>query len=657
MIDQQPVHVERAVPAAELDPRPARRRGMLARLARRPLAMGAAAFIAIVVLASIAAPLLAPHQPDAQNYETLFSGPGAGHLLGTDDLGRDILSRLIYGGRVSLVGVAEALAIYLLIGMLGGLVSGYVGGWLDSALMWLADLSFSVPQIVVVLAVLAIFGQNMTAAMLSLGVLGGPALMRIVRGATVAVRQEQYIVAAQVSGLSTRQVLTRHVLPRIAGPIIVQTSLFAGVALIFQTGLDFLGLATQPPTASWGSMVAEGAQNIVTDSWMIVPPGCLIALMILAFGLLGDGVRDSYSEGWSTAAAPGRVRRARIVATPHDESLSSPLSDALLSVRDLSVAIDGPDGPVPVVDGVSFDLQRGEAMGIVGESGCGKTMTALALLGLLPDVARVTGGELVFDGRPLHGLSEAGFRELRGSQISIISQEPVMSLDPSFTVGAQLGEVVRQRQGSSRAAARARSLELLDLVNLPDPARVHRSYPFQLSGGMAQRVAIAAALAAGPKLLIADEPTTALDVTVQAEILDLLRSLQAEMGLAVVLISHDWGVVADLCRHAIVMYAGQVVERADVSTMFARPRHPYTAGLLASDPHLVAGGAELPALPGAVPAIGEWPVGCRFAPRCGYATAACSEGPIGAHTLSAAHMTRCIHHDGLPETRGAAARA
>jgi peptide/nickel transport system permease protein len=635
------------------------RPGMLARLAHRPLAMVAATFIAVIVLVSIAAPWIAPDAPNDQDYSTLFARPGLGHLLGTDDLGRDTLSRLIYGGRVSLVGVAEALVIYLLIGVLGGLVSGYIGGWLDSTLMWLADLSFSVPQIVVVLAVLAIFGQDMTAAMVSLGVLGGPALMRIVRGATVAVRQEQYIVAAQVSGLSTRQVLWRHVLPRIAGPIIVQTSLFAGVALIFQTGLDFLGLATQPPTASWGSMVAEGAQNIVTDSWMIVPPGCLIALMILAFGLLGDGVRDSYAAGWAASAAPGDARRraARVVATPHDGSLSAPLSDALLSVRDLSVALDGPGGPVPVVDGVSFDVRSGEALGIVGESGCGKTMTALALMGLLPDAARVTGGEFVFAGRTLHDMTESGFRGLRGSEISIISQEPVMSLDPSFTVGAQIGEVVRHRLGASRADARRRALELLDLVNLPNPERVYGSYPFQLSGGMAQRVAIAAALAAGPKLLIADEPTTALDVTVQAEILDLIRSLQAEMGLAVVLISHDWGVIADLCRHAIVMYAGQVVERAEVATMFRAPRHPYTAGLLASDPHLVRGQAELPALPGAVPAIGSWPSGCRFAPRCAYATAECSARPIAAHALDAEHMTRCIHHERVADPRRVGATA
>jgi peptide/nickel transport system permease protein len=634
------------------------RPGMLARLLRRPLAVAAAAFIGLVVLASLAAPWIAPDAPNDQDYSTLFARPGLGHLLGTDDLGRDILSRLIYGGRVSLVGVAEALVIYLAIGVVGGLVAGYLGGWLDSALMWLADLSFSVPQIVVVLAVLAIFGQDMTAAMVSLGVLGGPALMRIVRGATVSVRQEQYIVAAQVSGLSTRQVLTRHVLPRIAGPIIVQTSLFAGVALIFQTGLDFLGLATQPPTASWGSMVAEGAQNIVTDSWMIVPPGCLIALMILAFGLLGDGVRDSYAEGWATSAPPGEGRRrTRVVAGPRDGSLSAPLSDALLSVRDLSIAIEGPGGLTPVVDGVSFDVQRGEALGIVGESGCGKTMTAMALMGLLPDVARVTGGEFVFAGKALHDLSEAGFRELRGSEISIISQEPVMSLDPSFTVEAQISEVVRHRQGASRVAARARALELLELVNLPDPARVARSYPFQLSGGMAQRVAIAAALAAGPRLLIADEPTTALDVTVQAEILDLLRSLQAEMGLAVVLISHDWGVIADLCRHAIVMYAGQVVERADVATIFAGPKHPYTAGLLASDPHLVSGRAELPALPGAVPAIGSWPSGCRFAPRCAYATPECVAQPVAAHALDAEHMTRCIHPDRVADPRRVGATA
>jgi peptide/nickel transport system permease protein len=311
----------------------------------------------------------------------------------------------------------------------------------------------------------------------------------------------------------------------------------------------------------------------------------------------------------------------------------------MLSVRGLTVSF----GDQVVVRDVGFDLSPGEALGIVGESGCGKSVTVRSLLGLLPAGGRVTAGSALFAGRDLAAASERDFGRVRGSMIGLVSQEPASGLDPSFRVGSQLTEVIRCHTALSRGQARARAAELLGQVNLP-PGTLAR-YPHELSGGMAQRVSIALALAPGPRLLIADEPTTALDVTVQAEILGLLRDLRERTGMAMILVTHDWGVLADLCDRAIVMYAGQVVEEASVGDIYASPRHPYTEGLLAANPHRTPAGGALPVIPGTVPPPSAWPAGCGFRPRCRYATDACAAGPVPMTSAGPGRLVRCIHAD------------
>ncbi|MCU1413634.1 MAG: oligopeptide/dipeptide transporter, ATPase subunit [Microbacteriaceae bacterium] len=634
-------------------PRPTARNGV-PRALRRPVTIVALCILALLIIAAIAAPLLTPFNPVSNELADAFQLPSGKHWLGTDEFGRDLLARIIYGGRVSLVGVAEAVAVYLALGLTAGIIAGYVGGVFESIVVWIADVAFALPQIIVVLTILAIFANDSSAAMLALGLLGAPGLAVFVRGATKTVRAEPYISAARVSGLRTAQILIRHILPRIASPVIVQVALFAGTALLFQTGLDFLGLGTQPPAPSWGAMVSDGANYIGKDTWMVMPAGIVIVLAIVSFNLIGDALQDLRGDRVSASAVSvgaaipgtGALTEQHIPGTISPERAAAPVSpSAVLSVRDLCIGTDS----APIVRNATFSLEPGECLGIVGESGCGKTMTALAIIGLLPEGVRTTSGSVLFRGTELQGASEREYGAVRGSGIAMISQEPAASLDPSFTVGDQIVEVIRRHSRLSRAAARAESLSLLAQVRLPDPAGVARRFPHQLSGGMAQRVLIAIALAGKPAVLIADEPTTALDVTVQAEILELLRSLRTEMGLAVVLVSHDWGVIADSCDSALVMYAGQVVEEAPIDAVFTRPRHPYSYALMESNPQRAAETRSiLPSVPGSVPPVGQWPVGCHFAARCAFATDACREAPIALDLVADQHWTRCIHPTAVP---------
>ncbi|QYX75712.1 dipeptide/oligopeptide/nickel ABC transporter permease/ATP-binding protein [Streptomyces akebiae] len=633
------------VTGAEVSASPSVNPRFVRRLMRRPLAVVCLAYLAILVVIAVVAPMLMPHvgTDRAGDLGTALHGPSAAHPLGVDSLGRDVLQRLLVGTRVTLVGVVEAMAVVLALGIPIGLVAGYVGGKTDRAVTWLADLVLSLPAIILVIVVLSVFPQSVTAAMVTLGVLAAPGLVRVVRAATLPVREQLYVAAARVSGMSRTYIITRHVLPRIMGPIVVQASLLAAAALLVQTGLAFLALIAAPPEPSWGGMVADGVGALFQQPWLIWPPGLAIALTVLAFGLLGDAVRDAGTEGWSAKSGLPLGDKRRGAPTRASAVVPTSTDDSLLSVRDLTVSYATPTGPIRAIDGVTFDIARGETVGVVGESGCGKTTTALAVIALLGGGGRIDSGHVLFDGRDLAALSESELQAVRGSEIGYVSQEPMVALDPAFRIGWQLAEAVRINTGMSRAKARRRAIELLEQVQLPEPHLVARRYPHELSGGMAQRVVVARALAGEPKLLIADEPTTALDVTIQVEILDLMRTLQRDRGMAIMLVTHDLGVVADMCDRVVVMYAGQVAERAGVKELFGDPHHPYTRALLASNPHNQHSSAVLSTIPGAVPMPGSWPQGCHFQPRCAHATDQCGSGNIPLLQIGASHEARCLH--------------
>jgi peptide/nickel transport system permease protein len=615
---------------------------------RHPLGTICAGYLVLLVAAVAAAPLIAPHDPMMQDLGHVLSGPGSATWLGTDQLGRDVTSRLLYGGRSALLDVVTAVVTVLAVGVPLGLLAGYVGGWVERVIMRVSDLVFAVPGIIVLLMVVAIFPGNNTIAMITLGLLHTPAVARIVRSSTIACRDELYVRAAVLSGLRTPAILRRHLLPSLTGPIIVQASLFAAAALVVESGLSFLGLLRPDADGpTWGNMVTQAANVSGQNPWLLVPTGGIVALTVIAFSLLGDAIRDA-TVGRSVP--PVTLRTAPRRRSEADDTPGTPGS-GVLEVRGLSVSLHRGDADTTVVSDASFTLNSGECVGIVGESGCGKSTTIKAILGLLPAGGQVTAGAVLFDGADLTRLSEKELSRKRGAGIALVSQDSLNSLDPVYTVGSQLREAIRRHSRMNRAQADERAFELLRMVRFPDPATVLPRRAHELSGGMAQRVGIALALAAGPKVLIADEPTSALDVTVQAEVLALLRDLREQLGMAVILVTHDWGVLADICDRTLVMYAGQIVETGTIEQVHDRPAHPYSHALLASYPGLATVGQPLPTIEGKVPQPGGWPVGCHFAPRCRFASEECRAGEVPLIPVASDHAARCLHTDELMEMR------
>lgn len=620
---------------------------VFARFFRRPLALATSIYLILVLFAAVAPQLLTAVDPLSPDLLHVLATPTAGHWLGTDALGRDLLARVIYGTGPALLGVLITVAVAAIVGIPIGLASA-LAPRVDAVMTRVSDVILAIPGIVVLLMVLAV-SDNLNWAMVGMGLLTAPGLIRVVRGASLAVVGEQYIAAARVFGVGRLKIAMRHVLPRVAGPIIVNLSLIAATALVTEAGLNFLGLGLEPPTPSWGGLVADGAAVMNQEPWTLVPGGGIIALTVIAFILLGDAVRDVTTESW----AAGRTKGARLTKSQLREIQSAARTTAALgnasapgstglSVRDLTIAFPSPAGElIPVVESISFDVKEGESVGVVGESGSGKTITGLGVLRMLPSAAVVRSGSIWFDGQELTALRKKDRAAYRGSTIAFVSQEPMNALDPLFTVGSQIAEALKVHTPLRGKAVTDRVRELLTQVQIIEPQRVMRMYPHEISGGMAQRVAIAIALAGSPALLIADEPTTALDVTVQADIVSLLRNLQQDSGMSLLLISHDWGVVSAACDRAIVMYAGQIVEESPIDDIFDRPLHPYTEGLLAANPHFAVPGERLIAIPGTVPVPADWPLSCHFADRCPYAMDACREGPIAMASVGE-RTSRCI---------------
>ena len=623
-----------------------RRPGFSSRLIRQWLPFAALLFVLAMIVVALIGPWISPYDPSAQDLASAFQGPSASHWLGTDQVGRDNLSRVIAGTRLSMLAMLQAISIALVIGIPLGMSAGYIGGWWEWLVTRLNDIFFALPAILVVFGIVAVTGVSLSHAMTGLGIVFSTRYIALGRNMVKAARREPYVDAARVLGVSPLRVIARHITPNVLRPLVVQTTVLLGAIILVEAELSYLGLAASATDPSWGRMLHDSQSFFAQQPFLPFPAGLAIVLLVIAINLAGDGIADAIIKQPESGAITRRRRPAPAVSLPAvSEAAAADARDVpVLEVRDLVVAFPHGDGETAVVDGVSFSVAAGQTLGLAGESGSGKSLTAWATMGLVPHPGRIVSGSVRVAGKELVGLSETELSRVRGSEIGMVFQDPAAALDPAMTIGRQLMEPLRQHEKLGKREARARAVELLGLVGVPDPAARMGDYPHQFSGGMAQRVVIARALACNPKVLLADEPTTALDVTVQAQVLDLLLDLQDELGMAIVLVTHDLGVVADLCDQVAVMYAGQIVEAGACAEVLGRPQHPYTAALIASSPVNEAADGRLATIPGRVPPPWQWSSGCRFADRCAHALPVCGQAvPL----LGAPHSVRCVRADEL----------
>lgn len=624
------------------------RRRFWRRMFRNPLAVLSMFWVALLVIAWIWPELLATRDPlkGDPSLTRVFETPSSDFWLGTDRDGRDYYSLIIHGAGYAFRSIYIAMSIAAGIGIPLGLFSGWRGGRLDRAIMWFNDVIFSLPIVLLAFAVIIILQPTIANAMIGVGIALSTRFTRLTRAVTLAEKEELYVDAARISGLSTFTILRRYIVPNLLPSLIVQFAIISGAIILIAATLSFLAIGGSTTDPDWGVLLARSRVEFRRIGiWQIIPPGGALVLTVLAFNLLGDAIRDSLGRDRSSNAL---TVSKRVDIKPTDRPHRP---DALLSVREMDVEFPTPGAdPVQILNGVSLAVRPGETLGIVGESGSGKSMTVLSALGLTPAPGRMTRGAVHFDGSDVTKLSEREWQKVRGKDIGVIFQEPIAVLNPALKVGTQLMEPLLLHTELSKSEARERAIELLAEVKVPDPHQRIDQYPHEFSGGMAQRVGIAMALACSPKLLIADEPTTALDVTVQGQILDLLMELQEERGTSIIVITHDLGVIAEVADRVIVMYAGQVVDGGTADDVFANPRHPYTKALLDTMPQNHQGAeGPLAVIRGVVPPPTDWPKGCRFAPRCDYADDLCHKELPPLEVLNPGVVVRCHHHEQLPK--------
>ncbi|MGP4093505.1 dipeptide/oligopeptide/nickel ABC transporter permease/ATP-binding protein [Nonomuraea sp. KM90] len=655
------------------------RRGLAERLSRpgigfrrmKPLSWLSVGIIAVVVLAALLAPWIAPHSPYFQ--EAAGGGPSAAHWMGLDSANRDILSRLLYGARWSLIIGLGATGLALVTGAIIGAVAATSRRAVDETLMRLLDVIMAFPGIALAAVLVAVFGGSIPVLVMAMAFLYMPSVARVVRANVIAQYGEDYVAAERIIGARTPHILVKHVAINCAAPVLVFCTVMVADAIVFEASLSFIGAGVRPPNPSWGSVIADGKNLVLLGGWWAtVFPGLLILITVLALNILAEGISDAWAAPAARKAQvrkddafeqakpgsgevvelPGLAEAARRLA---ERARPLPQGPPILAVERLRIGFPRRAGSVAdpatgdvadpatgdtadpatvdVVDGIGFEVRPGEVLGLVGESGCGKSLTALTIMGLQPRDARVSG-HVRFDQRELLAESKRARRRLLGHEMAMIYQDALSSLNPAMTIKAQLKQLTRR--GGRRSPT-----ELLELVGL-EARRTLSAYPHELSGGQRQRVLIAMALSREPKLIVADEPTTALDVTVQAQVIELLLRLREELGFALILVSHDLALVADVTDRVVVMYGGQIVETGVTATLVGNPAHHYARGLLGSVLSLESGAERLTQIRGVVPAPADFPPGCRFADRCPMATDVCrTERPVLEG--DAEHAVACHH--------------
>ncbi|WP_252394923.1 dipeptide/oligopeptide/nickel ABC transporter permease/ATP-binding protein [Streptantibioticus parmotrematis] len=590
---------------------------MMRRLLRTPAGLVGTTLVAALLVLAVVAPWIWGSDATRINPAQIGQGSSAAHLLGTDALGRDLLARTLVATRLTLGLAALATGIGTAAGIvLGALPSLLPRGW-GRCVVAAVDILVAFPALLLAMFTAVVTGLGGRGAVLGIGVALAPTFARLTHTLTASVAGSDYIAAARMLRVPRHRVLTRHVLPNIAEPLILNLAQSMGAALLGLSAMSFLGMGVQAPSYDWGRLLNDAFGHVYVTPSVVVAPAVAVTLAGLGFMLLGDAF---------AAAAARTIDPVGDAVLPDLPKAAAPADpDAVLEIRDLTVAFPG--GVTPVRQ-VSLTVRPGEIVGVVGESGSGKSMTAAAIGDIVPHPGLVGSSRSRLCGVDLDTLTPAARRKLLGSCLAMVFQDPTSSLNPALRVGGQLAEVATLHAGATRAQARARAVERLDRVHIKHPEHVIRQYPHELSGGMRQRAVIAMGLMGTPRLIIADEPTTALDVTVQREVLRVLREVVDESAAGALFISHDIAVVGELCDRVAVMYAGRVVEELPAADLAADARHPYTRALIGSLPDMATDrSAPLTTIPGRQPAPGDVPTGCAFADRCALTTARCATRP------------------------------
>ena len=603
--------------------------------------------LVLVALSAILAPVIAPHNP--LEIGMAYQPPSADHIFGTDNAGRDILSRMLYGGQYSLVIGFGATLFALVLGSIIGAVAAVSRKAISEVIMRVLDVVMSIPGIALAAILVLILGNSVPAIIFSIGFMYTPQIARIVRANVVSEYGEDYVRAVIVSGARAPWILMKHVLRNCIAPIMVFTVTLVADAIIFEASLTFIGAGIAEPTATWGNILSSARDGVLLGRWwQALFPGIAIMVTCLALNILSEGLTDAMAaapsapvsnenaesrreadllvadpvraykeQAGSLARRLGALREVELART--DRRVPDYSVEPLLQVKNLSIGFPR-HGDVHVVDNVSFDVRPGQCMALVGESGCGKSITTKTIMNLLPSSARIEG-QILYKGKDLLKLTKEEHRKLLGHELAMVYQDSLSSLNPSMLISAQMKQLTSR--GGTRSAE-----ELLELVGL-DPKRTLESYPHELSGGQCQRVIIAMALTRNPSLVICDEPTTALDVTVQKQVIKLLNDLQKQLGFAMIFVSHDLALVAEVASEITVMYAGQVIESAPTKELLTNPIHEYTQGLLGAVLSIEAhDGTRLHQVPGSVPSPADFPKGDRFAPRSSHPTVGLDVHPV-----------------------------
>ncbi|MEV6982740.1 dipeptide/oligopeptide/nickel ABC transporter permease/ATP-binding protein [Sphaerisporangium sp. NPDC051017] len=638
-----------------------RRSGLL----RQPMAIIATCMLGVLVLLAVFAPVLWGEDAVAAHPDAIALPSSAEHLLGTDKLGRDILLRTLVATRLSLVMAVAA----TLMGVCAGLVLGALPAVLGArAQRWFASVVstwLAFPVLLVAMLTVILLGPGATTAVVALALTMTPSFARLAQTLSSRVGGSEFLAAARMLGVSRGRQFTRYVLPNIAEPVIVNVTTSIGGGLLALSSLSFLGVGVQPPDFDWGRQLSEGFGQVYSSPVAAIGPGVAVVFAGLAFSMLGESLAAQLRDReHRKALSPRRLGPAPVAERPAQTPSTTATERAettvpLLEVDGLSVSFPGPDGWIRPVQDVSFRVFPGEIVGVVGESGSGKSVTMMSVAQLAPAGAAVTARRLRFDGEDLTGLTPAERGKVLGTRVGVVFQDSLTALNPALRVGTQLAEIPRVHGGAGRKKAHEMAVRALDDVQIPDAARRAQQFPHEFSGGMRQRALIAMSQIGSPSLIIADEPTTALDVTVQRRVLALLRRECAESGAAAIVVSHDVAVLAELCRRILVMYAGRIVEDVDVALLATPERlaHPYTRALAASLPDLDTDRTKsLVTIPGEPPDLSRPMTGCAFAARCAFATDLCrTETPVLAShrhggRVACRHPQDAVEADTAPVT-------